>query len=859
MKIDPTTHSQTLYIPIASPPTPSPSPAPVVPPLPFPHSHAGLTQPAIDRRTFLTAVLRSCTPAELHFVAESLAPLLKRDFLSALPPELNLHILSFIDDPRTLVRTGAVSRAWRAVASAEIVWKRMCVEWGFGTGAAGKQGQTQTRARVNRGGRGGGGEWAEEDEPLEEMEPYADLPMDAALEWLTARKRRARRTAPHDSGSSCSSLSQQPFSYRMYFRECYIKVINWERGGHRLRAHYLPMLSSSQHQQPRLTPSPLYSASASTSTSAPTPALAYHNQQQNQQDSGVVTSLALDSDWVVVGLASSRIHVFSAQTGVLARTLVGHDSGVWGLCLVSASRNASGSGTGKGKGKGKERARAREEDVLLDLGELSLDGGGAPKHRRTRSARTRGIGGEDVTEDGRYQLLPPALRAAVGLPVHSDGEATSDDDEDGDDEDGRAGVGGRGIVDEDKEESYSYRSRDAEHQARHRGDRDAPPDSDPTTAQYVPERQSDPCFASEGWGQPNALVISGGCDKVVRVWDVKSGHCIYTLPGHTSTIRCMRTVHGRPLAVTGSRDGTVRTWDVQRGRAMRVLAGHTNSVRCLDVNGSRAASGSYDTTCRIWDLDTGECLHVLRGHYHQVYTVAFDGVLVATGGLDTTVRLWNADTGLCVALLQGHTSLVSQLQISRRHQLLVTGGSDGRIITFSLAEEEDMPVPAAAEAAQSLLPLLDNDDDDSIPPSQSSSSSSSSSAPFPPPPQPQPRRRPRAAYQPLYGISAHESSVTSLQFDGRFLVTGSNDGRVRLFETMTGRHVRDMWEGGECVWKVGFTGGGGRGRGRECAWDWQEGEGEGEGEDGEGVGDVCVFVGRRGVKTVLEVWGFGER
>ena len=76
-------------------------------------------------------------------------------------------------------------------------------------------------------------------------------------------------------------------------------------------------------------------------------------------------------------------------------------------------------------------------------------------------------------------------------------------------------------------------------------------------------------------------------------------HCIYTLPGHTSTIRCMRVLHGRPIAVTGSRDGTVRVWDVQRGRAVRCLRRHQGSVRCLDVNGKRAVSGSYDMTCRV--------------------------------------------------------------------------------------------------------------------------------------------------------------------------------------------------------------------------------------------------------------------
>ncbi|PCH39136.1 WD40 repeat-like protein [Wolfiporia cocos MD-104 SS10] len=166
-----------------------------------------------------------------------------------------------------------------------------------------------------------------------------------------------------------------------------------------------------------------------------------------------------------------------------------------------------------------------------------------------------------------------------------------------------------------------------------------------TSRQSPKQKPSDPAGTSDGWGQPNALVVSGGCDKELRIWDVKSGWCIYTLRGHTSTIRCLKVVHGRPIAITGSRDRTLRVWDIQRGRPLRVLEGHEESVRCLDVYGSHAVSGSYDHTCRLWDVDTGECLHVLRGHFDQVYCVAYDGARVVSGGLDTTVRIWDPHTG----------------------------------------------------------------------------------------------------------------------------------------------------------------------------------------------------------------------
>jgi F-box and WD-40 domain protein CDC4 len=66
--------------------------------------------------------------------------------------------------------------------------------------------------------------------------------------------------------------------------------------------------------------------------------------------------------------------------------------------------------------------------------------------------------------------------------------------------------------------------------------------------------------------------------------------------------------------------------------------------------------------------------------------------------------------------------------------------------------------------------------------------------------------------------------VTTLQFDENFLVTGGNDGRVRLFETKTGRYVRDLTEPAESVCKVGY------------------------------VGNVCAIMCRRARKTVVEVW-----
>ena len=70
----------------------------------------------------------------------------------------------------------------------------------------------------------------------------------------------------------------------------------------------------------------------------------------------------LDKLWLVVGLASSSIKVFSTHIEVLARTLVGDESGVWGVCLVEKGGwREGGEGVKEGgRGSSGERREMKE-------------------------------------------------------------------------------------------------------------------------------------------------------------------------------------------------------------------------------------------------------------------------------------------------------------------------------------------------------------------------------------------------------------------------------------------------------------------------------------------------------------------
>ncbi|MCJ1478163.1 hypothetical protein MMC13_006839 [Lambiella insularis] len=246
-------------------------------------------------------------------------------------------------------------------------------------------------------------------------------------------------------------------------------------------------------------------------------------------------------------------------------------------------------------------------------------------------------------------------------------------------------------------------------------------------------------WAMVPWGD---ILVSGGCDRDVRVWNMATGASVHTLRGHTSTVRCLK-MSDASTAISGSRDTTLRIWDIPSGTCRAILMGHQASVRCLEIHGDLVVSGSYDTTAKIWSISSGQCLRTLHGHFSQIYAIAFDGVKIATGSLDTSVRIWNPNDGSCQAILQGHTSLVGQLQM--RGTTLVTGGSDGSVRVWSLN-----------------------------------------------------------SYSPIHRLAAHDNSVTSLQFDDIRIVSGGSDGRVKIWDLKTGGLIRELSQPAEAVWRVAF-------------------------------------------------------
>ncbi|GAA5907581.1 F-box/WD repeat-containing protein [Sporobolomyces salmoneus] len=797
------------------------------------------------RQLLLTHLVNDSSPASLSPLVHLITPRLKRDFLKTLPVELSFHVLSFVDDVKTLARASGVSRFWRALLEDEATWKRMCWKSGFGNAPLPPAPapsldslESYQFGKMRNLEFGTPEQWDYEDDmytpagrerrgtldrvALSEFAARAelfDLPVavrrgsrstrgpeatrgsdSARDESDRARQREGswsdapplERTATIPPTGQNSALSQTGLGFatsiistsgtsnrREQTSNPRRRASALESTSHDLssslpaqqRQHSMPattstLVSPPMFSLPGSSPSPagevsshpMFAPLPTSSTSAfPTPRppsppappsrpsfnpfsykthfkRAYLTESnwlrgpgrllstQMSADDGVVTSLGFDEEWIVVGMATSKVHVFEAGEGRYVRTLEGHELGVWCLTLVS-----KGGGVQPSDGHKGEEEPFQDEIDRRGSEEFSAHGRSNTTFYSSPPSRS-----SPANLPRRRRSFPSV--SAPSSPSHPTAGSTSSADSSG-------RLGGMGL-------GAGGRTGDS-------------------------AQQSGACSTARGWGQEGAVVVSGGCDREVRVWDVESGECLHTLRGHTSTVRCMRVLDGRPIAVSGSRDSTLRVWDIEKGECLHLLSGHEHSVRCIEVSGNKVVSGSYDSTCRLWDVDSGQCLHVFRGHVHQIYAVAFDGIRIVTGSLDSTVRIWSATTGEFLALLQGHTSLVGQLILvppspsSATPATLVTGGSDGRVIVFDLS-----------------------------------------------------------TFDTIHRLCAHDNSVTCLQVDERFIVTGGNDGRIKLWDFQTGLLVRELIDPCGAVWRVVFR------------------------------DDKCVTLCRRDGKTLMDVRTF---
>uniref|UniRef100_A0A3Q3JNP7 Uncharacterized protein n=1 Tax=Monopterus albus TaxID=43700 RepID=A0A3Q3JNP7_MONAL len=224
---------------------------------------------------------------------------------------------------------------------------------------------------------------------------------------------------------------------------------------------------------------------------------------------------------------------------------------------------------------------------------------------------------------------------------------------------------------------------------------------------------------------------------------------------------------GGTLMATGSKDRAVHLFYVaSKTKVVSVMKGHVASIRAVLFN-SVGVYSLFHPICRCWNLKTGRCEMVLYGHTGTISCLDIHADTLVSGAKDRTVKVWNLHTGKHFEKFNfKHPSGIRCVKIS---STTVYSSCDRGLVKVWDMEEASLLRSSVKCLFTDELHLLSGDFNGQVMAWSINSQAKECLMTF-----------------------THPKEVKSLALVYLRVVTGCADGKIRIFNFLTGDCLRDI-------------------------------------------------------------------
>jgi WD40 repeat protein len=178
---------------------------------------------------------------------------------------------------------------------------------------------------------------------------------------------------------------------------------------------------------------------------------------------------------------------------------------------------------------------------------------------------------------------------------------------------------------------------------------------------------------------PDGQTFTGaGADGLVYRWNTIDGGLIQIFDGAESPIRALAISPDGQMLIAGCENRTISMWNVSSGIRFISITAHYKAVNTLAISPDSkiVASSSDDNTFILWDTTNGKQLR-LTSVPSAVRSLTFtkDGTGIISGEQDGTVNYWDVATGNLVKIIGKVPGEVNSLSYNNQSTILAIGAN----------------------------------------------------------------------------------------------------------------------------------------------------------------------------------------